>query len=79
MQSADAYSGQEDMIIGVRLPIEPPQLDGLVGMFVNTLPIRINLSGNPAFGCCWTNSSGDAGRLHLASSPIRKFGFRDLP
>ena len=44
------YSGQEDVVVGVpianrnRLEIEP-----LIGFFVNTLALRVDLSGNPRF------------------------------
>jgi amino acid adenylation domain-containing protein len=42
------YSGQEDIIIGCPFANRPTaELDNLVGLFVNTLPIRVNLSGNP--------------------------------
>jgi hypothetical protein len=43
------HTGQEDIIIGCPFANrDRHELDGLVGMFVNTLPIRINLSGNPS-------------------------------
>lgn len=44
------WSGQEDVVIGV--PIATRKDAGtaeLIGFFVNTLPLRIDLSGNPAF------------------------------
>jgi amino acid adenylation domain-containing protein len=42
------YSGQEDIIIGCPFANRPiPELDPLFGLFVNTLPIRLDLSGNP--------------------------------
>jgi amino acid adenylation domain-containing protein len=43
------HTGQEDIIMGCPFANRPrPELDGLVGLFVNTLPIRVNLSGNPS-------------------------------
>ncbi len=43
------HTGQEDIIIGCPFANRfRPELDGLVGMFVNTLPIRVNLQGNPS-------------------------------
>ena len=43
------YTGQEDIILGCPFANRNrPELDGLVGLFVNTLPIRINISGNPS-------------------------------
>jgi amino acid adenylation domain-containing protein len=42
------YTGQEDIILGCPFANRSrPELDGLVGLFVNTLPIRLNLQGNP--------------------------------
>ena len=42
------YSGQEDIILGCPFANRSRgELDRLVGLFVNTLPIRLNLQGNP--------------------------------
>lgn len=44
------YSGQEDIVIGT--PIRGrsrPELENLLGLFVNTLVFRTDLSGNPSF------------------------------
>ncbi len=42
------YSGQEDIILGCPFANRPrPELDGLLGLFVNVLPVRLNFSGNP--------------------------------
>ena len=42
------YTGLEDIIVGCPFANRSrPELNGLVGLFVNTLPIRMNLSGNP--------------------------------
>ena len=42
------YSGQEDIILGCPFANRSrAEVDGLVGLFVNTLPIRLNLRGNP--------------------------------
>jgi hypothetical protein len=44
------YSGQEDLVV-----VSPVagrnrlELEGLIGFFVNSLPLRTNLSGNPTF------------------------------
>lgn len=44
------YSGQDDIIVGTpsggRIR---PELDGLIGFFVNMLVLRADLSGNPSF------------------------------
>lgn len=43
------YSNQEDLIIGCPFANRAtPGIEKLVGMFINTLPIRIDLSGNPS-------------------------------
>jgi amino acid adenylation domain-containing protein len=44
------YSGQDEVIVG--MPIagrHRPELEGLVGFFINTLVLRTDLSGKPSF------------------------------
>ncbi|MFE2376163.1 amino acid adenylation domain-containing protein [Streptomyces sp. NPDC059398] len=44
------YTGQEDMVLGT--PVSgrsKPEFDGLIGNFVNLLPLRVDLSGEPTF------------------------------
>jgi amino acid adenylation domain-containing protein len=42
------YTGQEDIIIGCPFANRPlPEQDGMIGLFVNSLPIRLNLGGDP--------------------------------
>ena len=44
------YSGQEDVMVGTTIANRThPELERLLGCFVNTLALRTNLSGNPAF------------------------------
>ena len=44
------YSGQEDIVVGVGNANRPRrEIEPLVGFFVNTLPLRVDLSGNPSF------------------------------
>lgn len=44
------YSGQDDLVVGtVSANRSRPELAPLIGYFVNTLPIRADLSDNPAF------------------------------
>ncbi|HEX3449345.1 MAG TPA: condensation domain-containing protein [Isosphaeraceae bacterium] len=44
------YSGQEDIAVGTPVAGRThPELEGLIGVFVNTLVVRGNLSGNPGF------------------------------
>jgi amino acid adenylation domain-containing protein len=44
------YSGQEDIVVGVGNANRPRrEIEALVGFFVNTLPLRVDLSGDPTF------------------------------
>lgn len=44
------WSGQTDLVIGVAVTgRNNPATDGLIGFFINMLPLRISLSDNPAF------------------------------
>jgi amino acid adenylation domain-containing protein len=44
------YSGQSDFIVGTPVAARNrSELEGLVGFFANTLPLRANLSDNPTF------------------------------
>ncbi|TNM28828.1 amino acid adenylation domain-containing protein [Streptomyces sedi] len=43
-------TGQEDVIVGVPVSERPRDAEELVGFFVNTLAVRVDLSGDPAFG-----------------------------
>ena len=44
------YSGQDDFAVGSSSAGRPlPELEGVVGMFVNMLPLRAQLAGDPTF------------------------------
>ncbi len=44
------YSGQEDMVIGMPIASRSHrEVEGLIGLFANTLPVRLRLTGNPDF------------------------------
>ncbi|QFS52511.1 condensation domain-containing protein [Nostoc sphaeroides] len=43
------YSGQEDIVFGITISHRPVLLDGvedMVGIFINTLPVRVNVDSN---------------------------------
>ena len=43
-------SGQEDIVIGSTIAgRNRPETDGLIGFFINALPLRTDLSGDPSF------------------------------
>ncbi len=44
------YSGLEDFVIGMPIASRShTEIEGLIGLFANTLPLRANLSGDPSF------------------------------
>jgi amino acid adenylation domain-containing protein len=44
------YTGQDDVVVGTAIAGRPrPELEGLVGFFVNTLALRTSLAGDPPF------------------------------
>jgi amino acid adenylation domain-containing protein len=43
-------TGQDDILVGsLSANRDNPQIEPLIGMFVNTLPLRVDTSGNPSF------------------------------
>ncbi|MFD0279217.1 amino acid adenylation domain-containing protein [Kitasatospora sp. NPDC127111] len=47
---AQRWSGQDDLVVGSPVANRNhPQTEGLIGFFVNMLPLRTDLSGNPTF------------------------------
>lgn len=44
------YSGEEDLIVSLIFAARNrPELSGQIGLFMNTVPLRADLSGNPSF------------------------------
>jgi amino acid adenylation domain-containing protein len=45
------YTGAEDVVVGTPIANRTdPDVEGLIGLFANTLVVRADLSGNPTFG-----------------------------
>jgi amino acid adenylation domain-containing protein/non-ribosomal peptide synthase protein (TIGR01720 family) len=40
------YSQHDDVVFGVTMAVRPPDFDRMVGLLINTLPLRINLQNN---------------------------------
>ncbi|WAL95196.1 MupA/Atu3671 family FMN-dependent luciferase-like monooxygenase [Streptomyces sp. Je 1-369] len=43
-------TGQDDLVIGTPMSDRKPEYEDVVGFFVNTLALRLDLTGNPDFG-----------------------------
>ncbi|WP_234333320.1 non-ribosomal peptide synthetase [Streptomyces viridochromogenes] len=43
-------TGQTDLVVGTPISDRPERAENLLGFFVNTLALRLDLSGDPAFG-----------------------------
>ena len=44
------YTGQDDIVVGIPISNRNRnEIKGLIGLFINSLPIRSDLSGNPSF------------------------------
>lgn len=43
------FSGQDDVVLGTVLTNRPPGTEHLIGLFIDTVPLRIDLSGMPSF------------------------------
>ncbi len=65
------YSGQEDLVIGVGNANRPRrELENLIGFFVNTLPLRCDLTGDPTFTALLTQ---------VKARTIDSYANQDLP
>ena len=44
------YTGEQDIVVGTPLANRPrPEIEGLIGFFLNTLALRLDVSGDPSF------------------------------
>ncbi|HEX7186484.1 MAG TPA: amino acid adenylation domain-containing protein [Thermoanaerobaculia bacterium] len=43
------YSRQDDLVLGSVVAHRRPEVEGLIGFFINTLPLRADLTGEPTF------------------------------
>ena len=44
------YSGQDDIVVGAPIANRNrAEVEGLIGFFANTLPLRADLAGDPTF------------------------------
>jgi amino acid adenylation domain-containing protein len=61
------YTGQSDVVLGLASPARAdPGLAPVIGFLANTLPVRTDLSGNPAFGTALdqVRAATDGARAH---------------
>ncbi len=68
------YSGEEDIVFGATVAGRPPDLPGseaMVGLFINTLPVRVRMSGDMSMAA-WLQ------RLQEQNSDLRQYGFTPL-
>ncbi|MGW5049842.1 MupA/Atu3671 family FMN-dependent luciferase-like monooxygenase [Actinokineospora sp. NPDC004072] len=43
------FGGQDDVVVGTAVANRPPGAEDRVGLFLDTLPLRVDLSGDPTF------------------------------
>ncbi len=68
------YSGDEDVVFGATVSGRPPELEGIesmVGLFINTLPLRARVRGNAPF-LAWLEA------LQLRQAETRQFEYTPL-
>ncbi len=78
------YSGQDDILVGSPVAGRTrPGLEGLIGYFVNMLPMRGDLSGNPTFDEFLGQRAPDRRRwdwsIKISRSVCSSAGSRGIP
>ncbi|MEW2577304.1 non-ribosomal peptide synthetase/type I polyketide synthase [Streptomyces syringium] len=43
------FAGQDDLVLGTAVANRPADCDGVIGFFVDTVPLRLDLAGDPTF------------------------------
>lgn len=79
-------TGVDDVVFGVTVSGRPPELDGveeMVGLFINTLPLRVRLRPQEPFAALLTRIQDEQARLlahqHLGLAEIQRLtGFGEL-
>jgi len=65
------FAGQDDLVLGSPIASrQRPEVAGLIGMFVNTLALRVDLAGDPSF-------EGILGRVR--ETALDAFAHQDVP
>jgi amino acid adenylation domain-containing protein len=67
-------SGQHDLVVGTGYGGRPAGAERVVGMFVDTLPLRVDLTGDPTFG----DLAARVARSSLAAYEHRQVPFDEL-
>ncbi|XXS01113.1 amino acid adenylation domain-containing protein [Sorangium sp. So ce426] len=70
-----AYTGSNDVVFGAAVSGRPPEIvgvDGMVGMFINTLPVRVRIDPREQ-AAAWVR------RLQAQSGELRQFEHSTLP
>ncbi|HVR96078.1 MAG TPA: amino acid adenylation domain-containing protein, partial [Thermoanaerobaculia bacterium] len=63
-------AGQEDLVVGSPIAGRVPEVEGLIGCFLNTLALRADLSGNPSFAAL-------LGRVR--ETALAAYAYQDVP